>query len=204
MKKTELILILLIAVGILMKVFHLPGSGMLLTLSLSTMALFYWFALFPLSYNESLKEAYEKHLKVNKKYVRFGGTFFTSYIFSMVILGILFKIQLWKSADILLTIGLIASVIILVISAVKFLKKKEDYYLNIFKRVLSWGLVGFILFNIPSLDLVKFYHRNASPEYIKAYEEYLEHPDSMELYDKLQNEREKMHSEDSLEEVTEI
>ncbi|MBT3302135.1 MAG: hypothetical protein HOD63_06170 [Bacteroidetes bacterium] len=193
MKKTELGFVLLILLGALLKVLHIPGGGILHVLGFQALAIFYLFALLPLCSELPIKAAYQKVLKEDENYWRAFGTFATAWVFSILLLGILFKIQLWKGATIMLKLGLLTLLVSLIIAAVKLLKAKDDFYLNLMRRILPIGIVAFVLFNIPNVSLMKYHHKNAPLEYIQAYEDYLTYPDSVELQHIYEMEREKMH-----------
>jgi hypothetical protein len=81
-------------------------------------------------------------------------------------------------------IGLISTSIVLVIALIKFLKSKSNYYTRIFKRIAIIGGFGLILFVVPELSIIKLQYKN-HPLYIKAYEEYLKSPQSLEAKDNL-------------------
>ncbi len=60
MKRTELILAIIAIIGIILKILHLPGATMLLTLSFTFLSILYYIFSFALFNNLELKNIFKK------------------------------------------------------------------------------------------------------------------------------------------------
>lgn len=106
--------------------------------------------------------------------------------------GILFKLQHWPGAEINLKAGLVITLIVLLISFIRFMKNKNDFYKRIFKRIALFGEFGLILALTSDITIEKIIYRN-HPDYINAFVDSKENPDNTELWEKAKYERDKVH-----------
>lgn len=171
MRNTEKILGLTFLAGLVMKFMLVPGAGIIITLSLLSIAIMYYFLGFALFNEIPGRAIFKKESYKGTSVLRIIGAIGAGMGISMICNGILFKLQDWPSALSSLEYGLILTSIVLVISIVKFFKTRSNFYVMIFKRIAVIGILGLILFFTPALTIVKFQFRN-HPDYIKAYEQY--------------------------------
>jgi len=180
MIRLEKISAIVVLISLIMKLLLIPGGNTLFTLSLSLIACIYYPLGFAFFNQIRLRQAFEKKTYKDISVKRIVGGVGTGIALAITIVGILFKFQLWYGASTNLRIGLFLALIILVISLVKFIKSKDEYYLRIIKRAVLIGVFGLIIALIPSLTLAKIQFRK-HPKYIKAYEMFLSNPESSEL-----------------------
>lgn len=113
-------------------------------------------------------------------------------VFSTI--GILFKFQSWPGATIQLGIGLLGLIIVTIIFLIKMRQNTDNYYSNILKRVFIFGAINIFLFAIPTKTLLNWQYPN-NPEYIKAVLDAQAAPNNKELWDIVDEEREKMNND---------
>jgi len=137
MKTTGIIGPALIGLGSLFKILHLPGAGIILTLGFLVLCLIFLPASASVLYKES-KDRYSKSL--------FITGFLAAFLFSV---GILWKIQHWPGAGIMLlvgdVIGILVFVPVLLISRIKESDDKKKI------RIYVFGLVSLIIYLSGSL-----------------------------------------------------
>ncbi|MBL7951894.1 MAG: hypothetical protein JNM62_09250 [Flavobacteriales bacterium] len=150
MHKLERILWVIVGIGAVLKVFHVPLNGLLLILSLSTLSMLYFFASWALFPQPARKD------QVVLLSVLAGAAF------SIAITGILFKIQLWPFSGFYLLAGMVALLGIFVALVVLGTRRPDlaAYRSGMLRRVLPL-LLACALFNaLPSGTLTAFYYRD--------------------------------------------
>ena len=103
----------------------------------------------------------EKESGANDKLV----SFFSGFIFSVLLTGILFKGMLWQTAGLYLRAGLVLTAIAaIVIFCVKKRKQNADvgekYYKIMIQRCVIMIIIGTVFFLIPSKTLIRLQFRN--------------------------------------------
>ena len=175
MIKLEKILVLIFLVALIMKITMIPVGGILTVISLSLLAIIYYpfgFALFnSIGFRKILKKDSYKSISA----LRIIGAIGAGTALSIICVGVLFKIQHWPGSEMNLIAGLITSLIILCITIYKYYKAKGEYYIRIIKRIIIASIFGLFMVLLTDLSLVKIQFRN-HPEYIKAYELYINSP----------------------------
>lgn len=194
MKKTEVILIGLVILALIMKFFHLPGSGILTVLSLLSISMIYFYFGFALFNNIRLRKITKKESYEGISTKRIVGGIGSGFVLSISTIGILFKFQSWPGASMQIWVGLIGLVIVSVISLIKISKGTDNYYSYILKRIAVFGSICVILTVIPTKDWLNWKYPN-NPDYVNAVLDAKANPDNRELWDKVEIEREKMHNE---------
>jgi hypothetical protein len=155
MKKFEIILGLTALVGIVLRLLDIAGGGPITVISLSTLATFYWalsFALFNgIRARDIFKKSSYSHTTAKRIVVAIG----LGFILSNVVIGSMFKIQVWPGSDPLLKTGLAILGLILVVLLSRYFRNKTDLHLKAFhvraiKRIVICGSLGLIIFLIPT------------------------------------------------------
>ena len=194
MKKTELILILLALIALIMKLMYLPGSLILIVLSLPTLSLFYFylgFAFFNgIGFRKILKRESYKGISTQRIIIGIG----TGFALNIAAIGVLFKIQSYSGASMILFISLFGLGILMIFSVIKMRENTDNYYANIFKRVASFGAICVFFIAMPSKTWLDLNYPN-NPEYVQAILEVEANPNDQELQDKVKEENEKMYDE---------
>jgi hypothetical protein len=185
MKIFERVMGILIVIGLALSFNLIPGGSILIVFPGMILACLYFYLGFALFNNVSLKGLFKKTTYKELSTKRILGSVGIGTGLSIAIIGIMFKIQHWPSASLFLGTGLVISFIGLIIVTIKFIKTKDKFYLKLISRIAIIGVFGFFLFIIPDIFLVKIKFRN-HPEYINAYEKYIQNPQDPELKEKLE------------------
>lgn len=191
MKRIEQITAALGVIGILMKLLLISGGDAVLGIALSFVALiyyplgFFYFNSIPIS-KIFKKESY-KNMTFAKGAAALGG----GLIFAMLLIGILYKLLQFPGAEFMLTIGLKAGTLFLVVLLISYFMNRESLFLKkmLSRAILFVGISG-VLFAIPGLVLVKVFYRD-NPEFIKAYEKAAMNPNDRDLQLEMEEARRK-------------
>ncbi|EJF10152.1 hypothetical protein [Pontibacter sp. BAB1700] len=194
MKKTEIVLGAIAVVALILNLLFVPGSSILTVISLSAISVLYMYLSFALFNGVRLRYIFKKNSYKGISTMRIIGAVLTGLALSITLIGLLFKFQDWPGATINLGVGLFGLVIALIVGAVKYSKSKSDYYTKIFKRIAVYGGLGLIMLLLPKEAWLEFRYRN-HPEYVKAVKKAMAESDNQELWDKAEEERQKMNVE---------
>lgn len=136
--KTEKVFASIFVIGFLLKILEWTGGSILVVFSLITISLLYFpFGFYFLSY----KTIERQSLRIS---------IFSGLLLSISIIGILFKLQYWTNAQILLYVGIFSALLVLTIIAIvrsRRTDESKDYYKNmIIRSVIIVVLAAIILF----------------------------------------------------------
>jgi len=171
MKKLEIILVVIAIAAIFMNYTEIPGGGFLTVLSLAALAVFYLF----------YKEAWVKNNTIA------GGISNWNPLglgLSILVIGILFKLQIWPNAKFFLITG-VGSVLFFAWLNYRrnaALENSQGNKTGII-RIAGFIAVGILLLIIPNSSLVENRFKNY-PDYIQAWKDADAHPDSLPLQSK--------------------
>jgi len=183
--KTEKVFAGIFLVGLLFKLMYWPFSGVLLVISLGTLAMIYFGGGF---YFFSDK-------KISRQ--NFPLSIISGVFLAFVVLGILFKLMYWPFSHIYLLVGTYTTPVLLIITYLLKSKATEElkvYYKNIFLRISVWALLCVTFFLTPTSVLLKIQHRNdpelarlktqlfsdnTNIEYKKQLDDYIRKQDSL-------------------------
>lgn len=191
MRKTENILGLTLLAGLIMKFTFMPGVGLIITISVLSIAIMYYFLGFALFNQIQLSKIFNRDSYKGISKLRILGAVGAGIGLSMICNGVLFKVQNWPSGLSSLDLGLGLTSIVFLISVYKFIKTRSRFYILIFKRTAVIGILGLILFFTPDLSIIKLQFRNY-PDYINAYEQFANNPKDVTLKQKLDTEYRKV------------
>ncbi len=188
MKKPEIILTALVVVALTMNYLRIPFGGVLSVLSISGLAVYYY-PIFPLTVTgNSLSKLFSG--AKSKEILLYA--FLTGIGLAILLLGLLFKVQLWPMANELLTVGLFSTVALMAVNAVRFKKSGKEVFKGLLIRCSVGFFVGSLAYMIPN-DALLQHHFGDNPEYIEAYREWTQDPNNPEKIERLQKERMKIH-----------
>jgi hypothetical protein len=194
MKKAEVIFGMLTLVAITLNLLLIPGGVPLSVLCLSTLAMYNACLSFALFNEIRLRDIFQKTSYQGISLLRIIGAILTGISLSVVIIGILFKIQNWTGSSSNLTIGLTGLCIALIVGLIKYLRSRSPYYSRIFVRIAVFGSIGLFLLLLPADKLLEVKYRN-HPDYVEAVKHLRADPYNDELRSIMQREREKMKQE---------
>ncbi len=194
MKRIEPLLAALVVIGLLMKFFLVPGGTEIMVISLIVLACMYYPVGFFYFNSIGISKIFKRESYSGLSVFQGMGAFVGGLIFSILLVGILFKlIQLPGSRPMLIT-GLVAGgpfLLIIIIVKYFFSTRESSFYRNmIIRSIVIVGISG-ILYVTPGLVLVKIFYRS-HPDYIQAYEQASNNPNDEELQRKAEVVREKM------------
>ena len=128
-----------------------------------------------------IKHIFKKESYAGLKCRRIVGSILLGMTLALLVAGVMFKLQSFPGSHFMLLSGLIYAAIAIIIMLVMFYKKKDDFLKKNLIRTTIIMSIALILYFTSSLRLKKiFYHDN--PEYIKAYENYYNHPNDYNSY----------------------
>jgi hypothetical protein len=168
--RTEKITSLIFIIGLLFKFFNIPGSSLVLILSLSVMAIIYFPVGFFFFSDKTIKN---QNLPLS---------IVSGFFLSIIPIGMLFKLQYWPGGQINLLIGSISASVILIVTLFLNSKAKENlktYYKNMILRTAILIILSASLYFIPSTTLIKLQYRN-EPEFAKIKTLYYANPNNEE------------------------
>lgn len=120
------------------------------------------------------------------------GTFGAGLTFSILAIGVLFRLLMLPGAGEMIIIGLTTGILLVIVASVKFWRNnKSELLKGILTRSVIWIALAGILILTPKATLVKIFYRN-HPEYVEAYEQAVMNPDDEELQYNLEKAREKL------------
>jgi len=187
MKITEKLLAGILVLSIVLKLFSIPGNSILLVLSSSVLMMLYFYVGFAIFNDISFKGIFKKKSYNGISALRIVGAIFSGIGLSIVLAGILFRLQHWPGGNFQLLTGIVFSAIILIILIVKYIKGKELFYKRLLTRFVFVGVFGLFLFLTTDYSIDKIKMRNY-PEYVKAIKELEKDPENETLRQKVEDE----------------
>lgn len=175
MKKLEVITGIIATLGIILKLINIVGASILIVLSLTTLSVLYCFFGLLIFNNIKLRDAFKKISYEHTNSNKISGAIGIGWACSIILIGMLYKLQMWPKANIYLISGLIIMVFIMVIGALFYTRSEVGYYETILKRAVIILSVGFALFLIPTTSLVDIYYRD-NIAYRDAYKKAIKNP----------------------------
>jgi hypothetical protein len=195
MKQTEKILALIFVMALALKFMNVPGTSILLTYSLTFLAIIYFYFGFALLNGIRLRKIFKKDSYQGVSVLRIIGAIGLGMIFSLLVLAILFKIQHWLGSSLYFKVGLTFLLIAIIIALFKFLKSKQAFYKNALIRSLIIISISIFFFVIPGYWISAIQFRNY-PELVKATKALDKDPTNAALLKNYRTEYDKMRSGD--------
>lgn len=186
MRKTELILGTLAIIGLLLKVFMIVGADILLTISLTALAFYYFLFGFTAIHGIPFRKAFRKDSYQGISALAIIGSIALGWSLSIVLLGILFKLLFLPGGLTQLSLGLACLLLVFLVVILKYFTNRKEYLKKALLRTLIGLALGTLLWVTPNnrlVDLLFF----TNPEYAETFKEYLENPENEELAKKLED-----------------
>lgn len=191
MKRVEKVFLIILIVSLIYKYLYGVGSSLLLLLSINLLAVFYLYFSFALLNDIEFRKIFKKASYPKNVRKRLAISIFTGIAISTSLMGILFKIQDYPGADLLLLASLGFTMALSLITLYKNYKVDGDFYFNVFIRVGITALIIISMFKIPEKALLEWQYPD-SPEYIKAVIDVRNNPKNDSLQEIKRLEFEKM------------
>lgn len=113
---------IILTIGVLFKIMHWPGAGIMIVLSASALSLYIFFAAGILQFKFM---SFEDKLSIFSSRTKLAGT-----SASVLVIGLLFKIMHWPGAGSMLVIGFSSLIIVSILFLYSFFTKKEPIILT--------------------------------------------------------------------------
>lgn len=175
MKIVEKILVLGILTGLITKFSLIPGGDILILWSTLLLGCIYYPLGFLFFNQIRLRHVFKKDAYKDVSAMDVVLAIVTGIGLSVICVGSLFKLLSLTGADQMLIIGLAINVITFAISLFLVLERRRIANKRIVWRTSIAMVIALILLLTPELSIVKLQYRN-HPDYISAYEKYLEDP----------------------------
>lgn len=194
MKITEKILLALALIGITFSFIPFPGGSVLTVLSLSVLSLLYFYFSFALLHNIKFRNIFKKSSYAGISTIRIVGSVASGMVISTLTIGLLFELMMWPGASAMMIIGVVPALIIIVISFIKYLSGKSDFYKSVLVRIVPLLILTAVCMSLPQHTILNVKYR-CCPDYVKAVQAAEEDPFNEELQQKAEEEERKMNGE---------
>ncbi len=182
MKKAEKVLAGIAAAGLIFGIQQWPGGTLLSVLALSSLAcLYYPFG--ALVFNGiRMKDLSKKSAYAGVPTFRIAVGFGIGMVLSVLVMGILFKWQLWPGGEFILIVGLIAAagLLIALIAGATGNSAMRPFAAKAGARLSVWGSLALLLWLTPQITLVEWRHAD-EPELVEAWRAHLANPEDEAL-----------------------
>ncbi len=168
MKFLEKVLIVLAVIGLFLRVMMWDWGELFLTVSLPSLAILYLL----MSWTVFKHSEHGHHLFLS---------FLSGVSFSVVFIGILFKLMVWRGGNAILVAGLGAMILFKLLGLI--LERKNaatmgKYFKTLFLRYYIKSIVALIILFVPYKTIVAIYHRD-DPDYVGLYVRWFDEPDNL-------------------------
>jgi hypothetical protein len=168
MKFLEKVFIILAVIGLFVRVMMWQGGELFLTVSLPSLAVLYLL----MSWAVFKHQEHGHHLFLS---------FLSGVSFSVIYIGILFKLMIWRGGNAILISGLSMMILFKVWGMVLERKKAATmgkYFKTLFIRYYIKFSIALIILFVPYKVIVSIYHRD-DPEYVRLFIQYFDEPKNM-------------------------
>lgn len=146
MKRFEQICYLIAILGIVLKVLKIPGGNILFVFTLLAVSILYYIFGFLLFNNIKLRHIFKSKSYSHTTLIRTFGAVFAGMVLSLLLVGILFRVQHWPGSEINIQIGWFSGALLLIVSLYKYLKTKDDIYIQVLQRVIVLIIISVIVY----------------------------------------------------------
>jgi 4-hydroxybenzoate polyprenyltransferase len=174
MKKLETILLGLFFLSIILKIFSLSGGELILLLSGASLAMFYYVAGYFIMNDVSLRRLLKERNGKNVSVPVLFGSIMAGWDFSIITLGILFKLMFFPGADNMLVTGIIL-LTVLQIGSIFIRKTHPETFARFFNRVIIFFGAGLLASFISYNQIIDFQYSD-DQEYSEALKKTMAFP----------------------------
>ena len=195
MRKIEIALLIAAVIAIKWDiVFLLPGGGLMVILFLLLLSMFYFFFGFVIFNNIRFREAFkrESYKGINAKNIVSG--IFKGWVFSIAVMGILFKIMSWPGANFNLILGLFGLAVLLIFLILKSKTQNVAFNTVGFKRISFVIILSGIFLAMSENMMIRVKHRD-HPGYAEALIKVNSNPENLEYQKELERQADIIYSE---------
>jgi hypothetical protein len=168
MKKFVTTCLILSLVGLILYSLFVPGGTVLLVISLLSLSTFYFYFGIVYFNNIPLKLIFKKEAYTEISTNRIVGSIILGISISTLIMGILFKILLWKGYSVMFYTGTVLFFKVLIAFIIVYFTNKSVYSKKILLKMRFLAIINVLLFIIPDLFFFEIRYRDY-PNYVSAY-----------------------------------
>lgn len=172
MKKAEIVFAVLIGIGFLLKLMHWPYASETITFGALFLAILYFGFGFALLNNIRLRAVFKSESYKGISKLRLIGGIGTGFVFSMLVVYSLFKLQFWPLADIGLSQGLMLLGFIIGIVLVFHFMNRKQFLQHNYARFAIIGGLGLLIYSVSYDQFVDLYY-GSDPEYSEEFKKSL-------------------------------
>ena len=181
MRKIEFVLIIMIIIGLALTLLLIPGGSIIFGLSSGLLAMLYYPLGFMVYSDIPIKGVFKKSSYSHTNTRRIFGSVVVGIVLSIIIIGCLFRINIYPGDQIMLRMGLSLLTIGLVVTLILYFQRNKDvFYKQILIRILIIGAIGITLVFIPTDFLIDVRFRDR-PEAAKLLKKMKKDPQNKEL-----------------------
>ncbi len=190
MRIAEIIIGIIAVILIIMNLLTIPGGSVGVVLLFSFLSFFYYILSFALLNGIRLRNIFKADSYKGIRSIQIILSILTGFALSIMLLGILFKIEFYPGEKIMMLYGLIFVGVITIISIILHIINKADTYRRILIRTAIIGGVGLFFFILPSNTIIDIKYKEY-PELAEAFKKHRENPGDEYYKSKYKEEREK-------------
>jgi hypothetical protein len=170
MRKIEITLLILVSLAILLNIFDIPGTLLLLTISICTTSMFYIVFGFCIFNQIRFRDIFKKEAYKNTNWKRILFAIAGGYTMALLLLGLLFRVSYWAGSGAILMFSILTAAIIMPIAIIKYIATKSSFCNRILLRLTLPCILAVFLYVMPASFIVNFKYRN-NPEKLKEMKE---------------------------------
>lgn len=160
MKKTELILSIVSIVSIALYLCDIPGGGFFTTIFIFTLASFYLIFSFVLFNGIHLKHIFRKSAYQDSSWRKIVFAIITGYALFTLLIGIMFRIQYWAGASMILQLSILQSIPVVAFALIRYISTTSAFCSKIVIRLIIPILIGVFLMMMPSSFMIGIKYRD--------------------------------------------
>ena len=185
MKKLEKILVFIMLIALVMKLYLMPGGSSISEISMVLLSLIYFPFGFAFLNQIPMRKIFSKDAYKEQTTIRLICAIGVGISLSAICIGILFKLNSWPGSNRYIIVGLLTLFIIQGVALFRKIKLKQKIYSFMVRRIAILSILGIIFLILPDLPIERIRFGN-HPDYIKACEDYLNHPQDAVMKEKEQ------------------
>ena len=171
MRIIEKTLIIMLIAGMVLKIFAIPGSSVLITISILSLSVLYFLFGFAIFTKVPIKGIFKKISYSHLKPADIITSIFCGNALSTLIVGILFQLNYWLGASPMTFAGMATTLPIIITAIIfLFLLKNRYVYQEILVRTIPFFLLALFLHLTPvstRLKIFKVYDKNIEAQILE-------------------------------------
>ncbi|WP_353779404.1 hypothetical protein [Winogradskyella sp. 3972H.M.0a.05] len=179
MKKLEIALSFLIGIAFIMKLMNWPYNSLILALSATLLGMLYFGLGFILLNGIRLRDIAKKSSYQHISALGIIGAICLGFVFSFIVIYMLFKIQFWPYGQMGLKLSLGMLLVSIVVFFIFYVMKRRRLLKENIIRIIIIGGLGTLLYFTDSMSLVELFYRN-DPDRLEHFRQEIQ---NLEVYE---------------------